>query len=219
MNSQPCHPPDGIPPGLELLHFKCSVYTFLQATEKHSLQKAEKKQGGKRLTGGLLSSQRLALPALVYSKDLEEIGRSWDQVNDFSKSAPGDGQSLAVLAGAADGDHLHAIAGHLALGWGPHDGDLDVRHLHKLQISGGRHFIWKHRGNHSCQRESRAGGEVIGFQGRGKKKKVNFAWTMASPRIFTKLKSQGNITVNMPTHIPRQYSSRLQFQTSLSTLK
>lgn len=108
--------------------------------------KGWKKHGGKTLTGGLLSSQRLALPALVYSKDLEEIGCSWDQVNDFSKRASGDGQSLAVLARAVDRDHLHPIAGHLALGWGPHDGDLDVRNLHKLQISGGRHFIWKHRG-------------------------------------------------------------------------
>lgn len=141
MNSQPCHPTDGIPPGLELLHFKCSVYTFLQATGKHRLQKAEKCTEEKRLTGGLLSSQRFALPALVYSKDLEEIGCPWDQVDDLSKRAPGDGQSLAMLAGAVDGDHLHPIAGHLALRRGPHDGDLDVRNLHKLQISGGRHFI------------------------------------------------------------------------------
>lgn len=141
MNSQPCHPTDGIPPGLELLHFKCSVYTFLQATEKSTLQKAAKKHREKTLTGGLLSSQRFALPALVYSKDLEEVGCSWDQVNDFSKGAPGDGQPLAVLAGAVDRDHLHPIAGHLALGRGPHDGDLDVRNLQKLQVSGGRHFI------------------------------------------------------------------------------
>lgn len=42
---------------------------------------------------------------------------------------------------------------------------------------------------------------------------------MASPIIFTKLKSQGNLTVDMPTHTSRQHSSRLQLQTSLSTLK
>lgn len=73
---------------------------------------------------------------MAQGKDLEEIGCSWDQVNYFSERAPGDRQSLAMLARAIDRDHFHSIARHLALWWGPHDGDLDIRNLHKLQISG-----------------------------------------------------------------------------------
>lgn len=66
----------------------------------------------------------------------------------------------------------------------------------------GKALHLKAQGYNNCQRESLAGGEVIGFCGW--KKRVNFAWTMTSPGIFTKLNSQGNLTVNMPTHIPRQ---------------
>lgn len=142
---------------------------YISPSNRERASKGWKKHRGKTLTGGLLSSQRFALPALVYSKYLEEISCSWDQVNDFSKRAPGDGQSLAMLARAVDRDHLHPIAGHLALGWGPHDGDLDVRNLHKLQISGGRHFIWKHRGTTVVRRSTEQ--EKLQVSREGKKKK------------------------------------------------
>lgn len=146
MNSLPCHPSYGIPPGLQLLQFKCSVYIISLSNRGISISKGWEKHRRKELTGGLLSSQRFALPALAHSKDLEEIGRSWEQVNDFSKRASSNGQSLAVLARAIDRDCFHPIARHLALGWGPHDGDLDIGNLHKLQIFGRRNFIWKGRG-------------------------------------------------------------------------
>lgn len=146
MNSLPCHPSYGIPPGLQLLQFKCSVYIISLSNRDISISKGWEKHERKELTCSLLSSQRFALPALAHGKDLKEIGRSWEQVNNFSKRASSYGQSLAMLARAIDRDCFHPIARHLALGWGPHDGDLDISDLHELQISGRRNFIWKERG-------------------------------------------------------------------------
>lgn len=92
-------------------------------------------------TGCLLCCQRLALPPLVHGEDFEVVGDSRGQPGDFCKGVPADGQPLPMLARQVDGDHVHAVTGHRALGGCPHDGDLHVRHFHKLQVLGRGHFI------------------------------------------------------------------------------
>lgn len=98
-------------------------------------------RAGVGLTGGLFSHERLALHAVVHGKDLEVVRDPGGQPQDFGKGVPADGQLLAVLPGHVDGDHIHAVPGHGAVGGCPHDGDLHVRHFHELQVPGRGHFI------------------------------------------------------------------------------
>lgn len=92
-------------------------------------------------TGRLLCRQRLALPPVVHGEDFEVIGDPRGQPSDFCKCVPAGGQPLPVFPGQVDGDHVHSVTGHRTLGGCPHDGDLYVRHLHKLQVSGRGNFI------------------------------------------------------------------------------
>lgn len=99
------------------------------------------RESGAGHTGCLFRRQRLALPPLVHSEDLEVIGDPRGQSGDFRKGIPADGQPLAVFPRQVDRDHVHAVAGHRALGGAPHDGDLHVRHFHKLQVPRRGNFI------------------------------------------------------------------------------
>lgn len=94
-----------------------------------------------RHTGCLLCSQRPALPSLVHGKDLEVIGDPGWQSSDFSEGVPADRQPLSVLPWQADGEYIHSVAWHRTVRGCPHDGDLHVRHFHKLQVSGRGNFI------------------------------------------------------------------------------
>lgn len=81
-----------------------------------------------KLTGKLLSSQRLALLSIADGVDVEAVERAGLQVGDLSVRVGGDGQLQQPHVGAirVDGGEDHPVTRHLA-GWaGPGDHDLCV---------------------------------------------------------------------------------------------
>lgn len=97
---------------------------------------------GGPLTGRSLSSERLAFSALRQGIDLEEVGRSRQELRDLCEGIPRHGQLLPMFPWAVHWDHLHAVARDGALRGTPHDGDFDVCDIHELQIFGGRNLTW-----------------------------------------------------------------------------
>lgn len=90
------------------------------------------RQGGTGRTGGLLCCQRLAFPALMHSKDFEEVRDPWGQSGDFSKGVPVDRQPLPMFPWQVDRQDIHTVSSHCAIRRCPHDGDFHVGHFHKL---------------------------------------------------------------------------------------
>ena len=82
--------------------------------------------------GGLLCRQRIAFPALVHSKDFEEVRDPRGQPSDFSKGISVDRQPLPMFPGQADRQDLHTVSRHHTIRRGPHDGDFHISQFHKL---------------------------------------------------------------------------------------
>lgn len=168
MNSQPCHPTDGIPPGLDLLHFKCSVYTFLQATEKYALQKAEKSTEERTYWWFALQSKACSpCPGLQQRswRDRLFLGSGqWLQQKSSWWWAVSGRAGQGGWQGSPPPDSRTLGSGVGSTWWWswcqkpPQTADLWGKALHL-----------KAQGYNSCQRESLAGGEAIGFHGRKKK--------------------------------------------------
>lgn len=133
-------------------HFLSSEYVPVSncepRSEWHAAHSQVEREGGEfgveiktKPTGCLLCCERLALPPLVHGEDFEVISDPRGQPGDFCKGVPADGQPLPMLPGQVDGDHIHTVTGYRTL-WGcPHDGDLHICHLHKLQVPGRGNFI------------------------------------------------------------------------------
>lgn len=97
-----------------------------------SWEVGQDRQVGMERTGDLLCCQRVAFPALVHSKDFEEVRDPGGQPGDFSKGVPVDRQPLSMFPRQVDRQDLHTVSRHGTIWRGPHDGDFHVCHFHKL---------------------------------------------------------------------------------------